>query len=82
MPKFGHFGPKSINLLILTKFRQYHFSKVLISNLTLVFENFDANHQIWVFWVKMYNFLENFPVPYFEGADFKADIHFLKFLAA
>ena len=30
----------------------------------------------------MYNFLENFPVPYFEGADFKADIHFLKFLAA
>ena len=38
---FGHFGPKSISSLILTKFRMYHISKVLISNLTLVFKNFE-----------------------------------------
>ena len=40
MPKFWHFVPKSINFLILAKFRIYHISNVLISNLTLVFENF------------------------------------------
>ena len=40
MPKFGFFGPKSINFLILTKFCMYPISKVLISNLTFVFENF------------------------------------------
>ena len=39
MPKFGHFGPKSINFLILTKFCLYPILKVLISNLTLLFEN-------------------------------------------
>ena len=40
MPKFGYFGSISINFLILTKFCMYPISKVLISNLTLVFENF------------------------------------------
>ena len=41
IPKYGHFGPKSINCLILTKFHMYPISNVLISNLTLVFENFE-----------------------------------------
>ena len=39
-PKFGHFGPKSINFLILTKFRMYSILDMLISNLSFVFENY------------------------------------------
>ena len=39
-PKFGHFEPKSINFLILTKVCLYPISEVLISNLTFAFENF------------------------------------------
>ena len=39
MPKPGHFGPKSINFLILMKFCLYPGSKVLISNQTFVFKN-------------------------------------------
>ena len=38
--KFGRFGSKSINFLILTKFCVYSISKILISNLTFVFERF------------------------------------------
>ena len=41
MPKSRHFGPKIINFLILTKFRMYPILKVLISNLTFVFESFE-----------------------------------------
>ena len=37
--EFGHFVSKSINFLILAKFRMYPTSNVLISNLTFVFEN-------------------------------------------
>ena len=40
IPKFGHVGPKGINLLILTKFCKYPILKVLILNLTFVFEKF------------------------------------------
>ena len=40
MTKFGYFGSISINFLIITKFWLYPFSKVLISNLTLISENF------------------------------------------
>ena len=40
IPKFGHFRPKSMKFLILTKFCLYSISKVLISNLRLVFETF------------------------------------------
>ena len=40
MPKSGHLGPKSINVLILIKFCLYPILKILISNLTMVFENF------------------------------------------
>ena len=36
MPKFGHFGPKSMSILILTKFP---ILNVLISNLSFVFKN-------------------------------------------
>ena len=36
IPKFEHFGPTSINFLILTKFSLYAFLKVLIE-LTLAF---------------------------------------------
>ena len=39
VPKFRHFGPKSINFLILMKFRIFPILNVLISNLALVFEN-------------------------------------------
>ena len=35
---YGHFGSKSIDVLILTKFCLYPIWKMLISNLTLVFE--------------------------------------------
>ena len=45
MPKFGHFGSKSINILILTKFRMYPISNVLILNLILVFQNFSILDQ-------------------------------------
>ena len=41
IPKFWHFGSKIINFLILTKFCMYPIPKMLISNLTLVFENFE-----------------------------------------
>ena len=41
MPKFGHFGPKSINFLILTKFCMYPILDVLVLNLALAFENFE-----------------------------------------
>ena len=37
MSKFRYFGPKSINFLILIKFRGNPISKVLISNLTFSF---------------------------------------------
>ena len=37
----GPNGPKSINFLILAKFHMYPISNVLISNLTLIFKNFD-----------------------------------------
>ena len=41
IPKYKNFGPKTITLLILMKFCLYAISKVLISNLTLVFEKFE-----------------------------------------
>ena len=41
IPKSVHVGPKSIHFLILTKFYLYPISKVLISNLTFVFEKFE-----------------------------------------
>ena len=39
MSNFEHFEPKRINFLVLTKFRLYPISKVMISNLTFVFQN-------------------------------------------
>ena len=47
MPKFGYFGPKSINFLILAKFRMYAISNVLISNLDIGFQNFLAQIPIY-----------------------------------
>ena len=41
IPNFGHFGLKSINFLILTKFRMYPLLKVMVSNLTIVLQNFE-----------------------------------------
>ena len=41
MPKFGYFGPKGINFLILIKFGMYPILNVLISSLTLIFKNFE-----------------------------------------
>ena len=41
MPNFRRFVTESINFLILTKFRMYPLSKVTISNLTFVFQNFE-----------------------------------------
>ena len=39
--QFGHFGTNSIKFLILKKFCLYPGSEVLISNLTIVFEDFE-----------------------------------------
>ena len=55
MPKFEHFGPKSINFLILTNFCLNPILTMLISNLIFVFENLTPNSQIWTFWVKSIN---------------------------
>ena len=43
IPKYGHFGSKNINFLILTKFCLYPISKVLISNLAFIFKDFEPN---------------------------------------
>ena len=45
--KFGRFGPKGINFLILTKFCLHRISKVLISNQTFVFKNFNSKSPIF-----------------------------------
>ena len=85
MPKFGHFGPKSVNFLILAKFRMYPISKVLISNLILVFGKFEA--QILKFkhfgpkCINIFILNEVLSVRYFEGAAFKSGICFRKFRA-
>ena len=58
IPKFRHFGPESMNFLILAKLCISPISKVLISNLTLVFENFESkcpNLGIWAFCFKKYH---------------------------
>ena len=84
MPKFGYFGPKSVNFLIFTKFHSYPILKVLIPHLTLVFKNLPKSSQIWAFWAKkcqLSNLKKILSVPYFEGADFKSDFHFQKFQA-
>ena len=47
MSKFGHSGSKSINFLILMKFCMYPISKVLTSNPTFVFKNFERKSAIW-----------------------------------
>ena len=73
MPKFGHFESKSINFLILVKFRMYPISNVLISDITLVFEKCQFSN----FW-----FL-NFVCTLFRRCWLQtSDIRFLWFLAA
>ena len=42
--KFGYFGSISINFLIITKYYRQRISKVLVSNVTLVFEIFESRH--------------------------------------
>ena len=73
-----------INFLILTKFHIKPFSKVLISNLILVFENFEPKCPNWDIWAKKYqlsNLNKILLAPYFEGSDFKSGIGFQKVLA-
>ena len=41
MANFGHFEPKRINVVILTKIHWYPIPEVIISNLTFVFQNFE-----------------------------------------
>ena len=41
IPKYDHFKAKSTNFLVFTKFCMCTFSKVVISNLSFVFENFE-----------------------------------------
>ena len=82
IPIFGYFGPKSINFVILSKFCLYPISKVLISNLTFLFENVEPKSPYSGIWTKKYQLFdpkETLPVPYFQGADFKSDIRFPKF---
>ena len=60
-------------------------SKVLILNLTLVFDNFKSkspNSDILGQKYYLFNLNKIFSLPYFEGADFKSGIRFLYFLAA
>ena len=54
MPKFEHFGQKSINFLILTKFCLNPILTMLISNLIFVFENFDPKFQNLDIFVQKY----------------------------
>ena len=73
MSKFGHFGPKSINFLILTKFCLYPVLKVLISNQTFVFENFKPKFpDFGVVSQKKNNFLilTKLHLPLFDRTDF------------
>ena len=82
IPDFGHFGPKSINLLILTKFCMYPNSKVLISNLVLVLEKFEAkcpNQGIFGQKVSTMYLNEILRISYVEGADIKSDFRFRTF---
>ena len=82
MPKFGYFGKRRINFLILTKFCLYPILKVLISNLALVLENFKpkcSNLEILGQNYLLFNFSKISYVLYFECADFKSDICFRKF---
>ena len=84
MPKFGYFGSISINYLIKTKFCPYPISKVLISSLTLIFENFESkpsNLGIWAKKYKLSNLSKNSHVASFECTYFKSDIGFRGFLA-
>ena len=75
IPKIGHFGPESVNSLILTKCRMNPISKVLISITSL------KTYQIWPKTYQLSNLNKILPVPYFEGADFKSDICFRRFRA-
>ena len=82
MPKFEHFWPKSINLLILTKFPMYPISKVLISNLSFVFKNVEPkslNLGILGQRVLISNLNKILTGSCFEGADFKSDFRSRKF---
>ena len=82
MPKFGYFVPKNINYLIFQRIYLYPTLKVLISNLTLVFENFDPKYRNVSIYAKKYqlpNLNEILPVPCFQGADSKSGICFQKF---
>ena len=84
MPKIGHFGSKSINSLILTKFYLYLFWMFWFQIWYWSSKILSPNPQIWAFWIrryKLFNLNEILPVRYFEGADFKPDIRFLCFLA-
>ena len=84
MSKRIKFGAKRINFLILTKFCLHPISKVLISDLTFVFENFELKFpDLSILGKKklLSNYNEILPVPYFEGVAFKSDILSLQFLA-
>ena len=82
IPKFGHFAPKRITFLVLTKFLMYLISKMLPSNLIFFFENFELNSPYSGILDQKYqlsNLNEVLPVPYFEGADLKSHIFLPKF---
>ena len=79
MHKVRHLKKKSINFLISKKFCMYAISKVLNSNVTLVFENFEPKFlNLGVLGEKLltFNLNEFLPVSCFEGADFKSDVCF------
>ena len=77
------FWPKSIKLLILTKFPMYLISEVLISNLLFVFKNIEPkslNLGILGQRVLISNLNKILTGSNFEGADFKSDFRSRKFL--
>ena len=78
MPKFGCFGPRSINFLFfLGNFACSLFWMYWFQVRHWFLKIFRANPRTWTFWVKKYqlfNLNKTLPVPDFESADFKSDL--------
>ena len=79
--KFQAQMPKQRSNLLM-RFYLYPILKVLISNLSLLFKNFEPKYPNLVFWVKknqLSSINEISHLPYFECGNFKSVIGFRKF---
>ena len=83
IPKFGHFGPKNINFLTLTKFAETLFQRCCFQIWHEFLKMLIPNAQIWTVWSENFDLIANLikilSAPYFEDAHFKSDIGFWKF---